>query len=127
MNIDKRVLQYVQLRDEIKKLETEFEEKIAPYKAARDKLGALLLSELNKQQAESIRTMHGTLYKKSHKSASIVDKELFWNFVVEGKRWELIDKRANVQACADYIEEHKELPPGINYTNFITAGVRKST
>lgn len=126
MDVNKRVLQYIKLRDEMKRLKSEFDEKMAPYIKSQEALSKLLLSELAKSNVESMSTLHGTLYKKSHKSASIVDKELFWNFIVENSLWELVDKRANATACADYAEEFKSFPPGINYTNFITAGVRKS-
>jgi hypothetical protein len=126
MDVDKRVGQYIQLRDIIKQMKAKHEAELAPYIQAQEALNKLLLNALNNVKAENMRTKHGTLYKKNNKSASIVDKQAFWDFVVANKLWELVDKRANAQACADYADEHKEFPPGVNYTNFHTAGVRKS-
>ena len=126
MDIDKRVGQYIQLRDKIKEMKARHEAELAPYIQAQDGLNKLLLNALNDLKTENMRTKHGTVYRKNNKSASIVDKELFWNFVVDNKLWELVDKRANAQACADYADEHKTFPPGVNYTNFHTAGVRRS-
>jgi hypothetical protein len=126
MDIHQRVDQYVKLRDEVRRLELEFEEKLAPYKKAKEDLGLLLLQLLDAQNAESVRTLNGTVYKTKKQSVSIKDKEAFWNHVVANEAWELIDKRANVTGCVDYAEEHKTMPPGVNYSAIWTVGVRRA-
>ena len=126
MNVEKRVKEYVELRDEMKRLETEHELKMAPYKKAQQQLRSLLLDHLNNSNVESMKTVYGTAYKIEKKSVSIQDKEAFWDYVVNGELWELIDKRANANAVADHASETGNFPPGLNFTSFYDIGVRKS-
>lgn len=126
MDIDQRVDQFVKLRDIIRKMEAEFEEKIKPYKDTRDQLALALLQMLESTKQESARTVHGTVYKTKKQSVSIADKEAFWDFVVANKDWDLVDKRANVTGCVDFAEKHNAMPPGVNYSSIFTVGVRRS-
>ena len=126
LNVDLRVEQFIQLRDKIKEMEKEHEEALAPYKDLKNKLGALLLQHLNASKVESMRTTNGTVYKTEKRSASIQDKELFWDWVVDRKAWDLIDKRANANAVYEWSQEKGEMPPGLNYSSFNDVGVRRA-
>lgn len=125
-DINKRVEQYVKLRDLIKEKDEAHKVAMAPYRETLEQLNSALLQHLNHIGGESIRTESGTCYKTEKKSATIADRSAFWNHVASGGDWELLDWKANASAVARYIEEHGTLPPGVNFTVTHVVGVRRS-
>jgi hypothetical protein len=126
VDINKRVQQYVKLRDEIKRMDDEHKEKLKPYKDTLEKLNAVLLQHLININGDSVRTEGGTVYRTAKKSASLADPEAFMRFVSANEAWDLLDRKANVTAVADFIEENNETPPGVNFTTTYVVGVRRS-
>lgn len=136
-NIDTRVDQYVKLRDKIRELDEAHKKTIEPYRATLEQLNSALLQHLQSVGAESVRTSAGTVYRTMKQSASIADAEAFWTFVVTTASWDLLDRRANVTGCADFIDrlaKQKETdptvevspPPGVNFNRTYVVGVRRS-
>lgn len=126
VDISKRVEQYIQLRDEIKRREDEHKEKMKPFKEALEKLNGILLDHLNVINGESVKTGSGTVYRTSKKSASLADPDAFMRFVIGNEAWDLLDRKANVTAIADFIEENQSAPPGVNFSTTFIVGVRRS-
>jgi len=125
-DIGTRVAQYVALRALIKTIEDRHKEELKLAKETLAQLNGALLGHLKAIGADNVKTPSGTVYQKTRKSASIADGDLFWQFVEGGQLWDLIDRKANVTAVEAYLEEHKALPPGINYSVMLDVGVRKS-
>jgi hypothetical protein len=125
IDMEKRVGQYVALRDKIKAIKERHSQELAPYNEALDKLGNLLLGALNTTHQDSAKTGAGTVYKTEKKSATIADQAAFRRHVIGSQAWDLIDMKANAPAVAAFIEEHQTPPPGVNYTVHIEVGVRR--
>jgi hypothetical protein len=123
--LEKRTAQYVQLRDEIKRIKEANEEKLAPYKEALETLNTWLLDYLNNTGAKHIATESGTIYRIIRISASLADADVFWKFVLENSAWSLIDRRANVTGVQEYATKEGKLPPGVNLNQYSEAGVRR--
>jgi hypothetical protein len=126
VDINKRVSQYVALRDQIKKLDDEHKEKMKPFKETLEKLNSVLLSHLININGDSVRTDAGTVYRTAKKSASLADPDAFMRFVISEEAWDLLDRKANVTAVADFIEETDTTPPGVNFSSTFVVGVRRS-
>jgi len=125
-DINRRVNQYVRLRDEIKRLDEEHKLKMAPYRETLEGLNGALLHHLNSIGGDSVRTEAGTVYKTEKKSASCADKSAFWAHVVLTGDWELLDWKANATQVAAYIEKNGALPPGVNFNVSHVVGVRRA-
>jgi hypothetical protein len=125
IDLDKRIGQYVALRDKIKTIEEKHKAELAPYKDALGKLGDLMLHHLNSINTDSTKSTSGTVYRTMRKSASIADGDQFRRYVIGSEAFELIDWRANAPAVASFIEENGVAPPGVNYTTTFTVGVRR--
>ncbi len=125
VDISKRVDQYVRLRDLIKTKEDEHKAELKPYKEMLDKLNAVLLDHLNVINGESVRTDTGTVYRTEKKSASLADPDAFMRYVIGNEAWDLLDRKANVNAVADFIEENDLAPPGVNFSTTYVVGVRR--
>ena len=122
-----RVAQYVKLRDLIKDKEKEFKENLAPYKKALEDLNSVLLNHLNQVGANSVNTEEGTVYRTEKNSASLADPAAFMEYVIANEAYDLMDRKANVTACAEFMKEHNMLPPGVNFSSAYIVGVRRPT
>lgn len=125
VNINKRVEQYVALRDRIKQLDDEHKEKMKPFRETLEKLNGVLLGHLNEIEVNSVNTDAGTVYRTEKKSASLADPAAFMRFVIDNEAWDLLDRKANVTAVADFIEEQSTTPPGVNFSTRFEVGVRR--
>lgn len=124
-NFEKRVGQYVALRDKIKAITDQHKEQLAPYKELLDKLNTELLGHLNTVGGDSVATPAGTVYRTDRKSASIQDMTAFWTYVVSQGDFDMVDKKANPTAVEDYIKKNNASPPGVNFTVQHVVGVRR--
>lgn len=124
-DINKRIGQYVHLRDHIKKLDEEHKTKMQPFKETLAQLNDALLAHLNTIHADSASSEAGTVYRTAKSSASIADMTAFWDHVVNNNEWDLLDRKANVTAVEDYIAEHNAPPPGVNFNKMFVVGVRR--
>lgn len=125
-SIDELVDQYVRLRDKIKEVEDAHKEKLKNAKEHLETLNNTLLERLNKLGGESVKTKHGTVYRTTKRSASIVDGDTFRQFVIGNEAFDLVDWRANANAVDDFIKDQKAPPPGVNFSTHYTVGVRRS-
>lgn len=127
VTVEKRVSQYIQIRDKIKELNTAHEESIKPLVDLQNSLTGWLQSFLEQAGADSIKTSNGTCYSTTRYSASLADPEVFMKFVKDNNNFDLMDRKANVTAVRDYVEEHGALPPGVNLSSIKTVGVRRAS
>jgi len=124
--IDKRVAQFVQLRDKIAELEEMHKDQLKPFKAAKERLVGEMLEFLDKTGQKSAKTAEGTVTATVRHTASCSDPDAFIDFVRENDAYELIDRRANATACRDYADEHGALPPGVKISSMRTVGVTRA-
>jgi hypothetical protein len=125
--VDKRVAQYIQIRNKLKEIDKEYDDKRKPFVELQNMLSGWLQSFLEKSGSESVRTASGTCYQSTRYTASLADPEAFMNFVIANQQFDLLDRKANATACRDWAEEHKNLPPGVNMSAVKTVGVRAPT
>ncbi len=125
IDFDKRVGQYVQLRTKIKQIKDKQAEELKPYNEALEALNNLLLAHLISTNTDSASSSSGTVYKSAKETASISDAAAFWTYVVTQANFDLLDKRANLTAVKDHIEQHKQPPPGVNFNSRAVVGVRR--
>jgi hypothetical protein len=123
---EKRVAQFVALRDEIKRMDDAYAESKRPFLEMKERLEAELLKNLQETNSEGIRTKAGTVYISTRDSASLEDPEAFMKYVIENNAFDLMDRKANTTAVRDFIEEHHAPPPGAKFSSRQTVGVRRS-
>lgn len=121
----KRIDQLVQVKDKIKALDDEHEERLKPYKEMRDKLERLILGHLLESNAKNISTDFGTASVLHRKSASLEDPQAFMDYVIKNEAWDLIDRKANAKAVEDFIHSNNSPPPGCKFSDALTLGLRR--
>lgn len=125
--VDKRVQQYIQVRDEIQKRNKAHDEAMKPLVDLQNMLTGWMQDFLEQSGADSIKTAHGTCYTSTRYSASLADPEAFMRYVKENNHWDLLDRKANVTACKEYVAEHGAAPAGVNMSAIKTIGVRRAS
>lgn len=123
---EKRVGQFVKVRDKIKEISDRHKVELEPLTSLQGELTAWLTERLETVGAESVRTKEGTAYSTTRYTASLADPQVFMDFVKANDLFDLLDRKANATAVRDYVEEHKALPPGVNLSAIRTVGVRRA-
>ncbi len=123
--VDKRIEQYVAIRDRLKEMKDKYEESCAPLKAMQDQLSGWLQDFLETSGSESIRTKHGTCFASTRYTASLADPQAFMDYVIQNQEFDLLDRKANATAVRAFVEENGNLPPGCNLSALRTVGVRR--
>lgn len=122
---EKRVSQYVQVRDLLRAMDDAHEKRRKQYVEILETLSGLLQSFMDANSIQNLKTKGGTCYVSVKHTASLADPDAFMKFVVENKQFDLLDRRANATAVRAFVEEHKTLPPGCNTNTIRTLGVRR--
>jgi len=125
-DMGKRIKQCIELRDKIKAIKKKHTEELKPYIEVQDQLEGMLLSWLNSMNSKNVATEHGTAYITTRNSATVADMEAFWAFVQEKQAYDLIDKRANAPAVAEFVEANGTAPPGVNFRMMQDVNVRRA-
>lgn len=126
--VEKRIQQFVLMRDKLKEIDEAHEKTRAPYALALEKLKGSITEFLTTAGVESVKTQFGTAYVSIKRNASLEDPDAFMRHVIGTEGWDLLDRRANTKACEAFAEENKgELPPGVKVTSITTVGVRRAS
>ena len=123
---NKLVETYVKIRDLKASKTKQFKEEIAKFDEALDKLDARLLTYLSNANAESIRTDAGTFFKTTKTSATVADWDSLLGYILANDAYHMLEKRVAKQAVAEFKEEKNDLPPGVNWREVLSIGVRRS-
>jgi hypothetical protein len=124
--IDKRVAQFVLIRDEIDAIKERHKIELAEYESLKQKLIGEMLAFLDRTGQESAKTAEGTVRVTVRHTAVCTDPDEFMEFVFTNNLRDLIDRRANALACRDYAVEKGNLPPGVKINSMRTVGVTRA-
>lgn len=128
VDMELRTEQFIKLRDKKAQLEERHKEELAPIKEMMEALKAVLSQGMDALNVESVKTACGTVSFTSKASASVSDMDAFWAYIVTTGQFELLDKKANVTAVKEHIENNQgNPPPGVNFNVFRDVGVRRPT
>lgn len=125
-NVDELVDRYIKLRDTIKAADDAHKKKTEQARAYLDTLNGKLLERLNAVGGDAVKTPHGTVYRTTRRSASIADGDVFRTYIIDNGAFDIVDWRANANAVDDFIKDKGSAPPGVNYSETFTVGVRRS-
>jgi hypothetical protein len=117
---------YIELRDKKTELSAAYKKKVAGLDAALDQLEAILLEKLNEIGMDSAKGSTGTVYKSKRTSATVADWDYVLDHIQKNELWNMLEKRVSKQAVEQYVEEHGDLPPGINWREELVVNIRRS-
>ncbi len=129
MKIGELVETYVKLRDRKAERKAQYEQDVAKLDLAMQKIEVRLLDHFNETGSESVRTDSGTAYKSIKTSASIADRDSWFSWVLADpdERMTFVEARCSKKAVDEYVAEHGDLPPGVNYSQVAQVNIRRSS
>jgi len=127
VDVEKRVGQFVMLRDMKAALKEKHDSEMKPINDTMEMIKDELKVALNSVNADNMKTGSGTVSLNTKYSASAADIDMFWAWVVTQAAFDMLDKKPNVTAIREYVEQHGVAPPGVNFSSFQDIGVRRAT
>lgn len=125
LTIDAAIEAYIKLRDKRKQIEVAAETQINAIKEAQIKLAGWMKEQADAQGLTQLKSLHGTIFWKPVDFAQVQDWDAVRDFIVQNEFWDMLEHRVSKTAVRAYIEEHKQIPPGVNYGTRLEANVRK--
>lgn len=122
------IAKYIELRDSRSARKRTYEQEDEQDKTRMEKIEIELLSRMNTNGTDSIASReHGTVYRKTQTSCTVADRETFFNeFVLPYEAFDFLEARASKTLVEQYKQEHGVVPPGLNWSEIVTVGVRRS-
>jgi len=124
---DELVRAFVELRKVVKEIEDRHKQELAKPLRLKELLTAELLEGLASTGQEMARTQYGTVSAAVRVTPSCSDPNLFIAYVREHDAYELMDRRPNGTACAEFAKAHGQLPPGVKVSQVRYVNVRAAT
>lgn len=125
LDVEQCVKTFLMLREQREVTKDRWENRDAVLKSAQDLITAALGVFMQAHKQDGLNTKYGTVFTSSQSAARIADRDAFLSFLKEKDLWELATVSANKATVTTYIEEHEELPPGIDYSRRQVVQVRR--
>lgn len=127
LNVDQVVAAYMKLRQQKEALEASIKEEVGVIKDKMTKMEAWIKEQADAQGVTSFKTKHGTAFLSTSDYANVADWDAVLTFIQDVGAFDMLEKRVSKIAVRGYIEEHKAVPPGINYGTKLEVQIRKPT
>ena len=125
MKMEEVVGAYLKLRNKKEAIEGAVKEEVKAIKEKMVKLEAYIKKEADEQGVTSFKTGSGTAFVTTTDFAQVADWDAILGFIRKNEAWDMLEKRVAKNAIRGYIDEHKEVPNGVNYGTRIDINVRK--
>lgn len=127
LTVDQVIEGYMKLRLKKEAAEAKVKAELATISQQMDKLEAWLQQQAEAQGVTSFKTPHGTAFLQTVDFANVADWDATLKFIRDNEAFDMLERRVSKSAVRAYIDEAKQVPPGINYGTRINVNVRKPT
>lgn len=127
LTVDQVVAAYIKLRDKKESMEAAVKEQTKEIKAKMEKLELWLREQADAQGVTSFKTKAGTAFMTTTDFANVADWDAVLNFIRTNDAFDMLEKRVSKNAVRSYIDQHKEVPAGVNYGTRLEVNVRRPT
>lgn len=120
------IAMYLKLRQRKEDLESQIKDDIKKVKSKMDKIESWLKAKADSEGVTNFKANGvGTAFLTTTDYASVSDWDSTLDFIKEHDAYEMLERRVAKKAVREYIEEHKQVPPGITYGTRVNVNVRK--
>ena len=123
---DQLIAYYVSIRDAKEKANEAFKKETERMNEALAKLEGILQEKLDELGLESFNSAAGTAYSKVRNSATVKDRDTFYQWCVDNDELGAIDIKANAKAVRELLDNGVDVP-GVKFTSMRTIGVRRKS
>lgn len=127
IDMETAVQRYLELRDLKEKIDKAAKARTVELDRKMEVLERWFAMKSEQEGVESWRTDFGTAYFGEVDFCSVGDWDEVLEYAVNNDALDILHKGVNKTAIRGFIEEHDELPPGVNYGKRRRLYVRKPT
>jgi len=129
VDVEQLVEVYLNIRGERERILRDYEAQDRALKEDLSTVEGMMLDICKQVNADSIRTQHGTVIRKTNERFYCQDWDNFRKFVLENEAVELLERRIHQGNFKQFMEEHEGdgLPPGVNVMREFAISVRKKS
>jgi hypothetical protein len=115
INTDDLVAAYVAIRDQKQDIKRQMELQVKELDEQLEEISKALLEICESNQAESIRTAHGTISRTVKTDYWTSDWDSMYRFIRDHDAFNLLHKRINQTSMKQFLEENPDIhPEGLN-------------
>ena len=107
------------------KSKAEFALLAKPTLSRMELIETVLKGRLIERGAKSVSTDSGTAYKTVVSTVQVKDWAAFLQYVIDGKEWHLLERRASKSEIVAITDGGDELPPGLAMAQKVNLNVKK--
>lgn len=122
--VDEVISKYLDLREQIEKIEADHKAKTAPLKSAMEGIEKYLLALSNKTGQTQFGTERGTAFLSTVTACKVSDWEATKKYIQDHGAFHLLNKAVNKTAVGEFIEQHAVPPPGVEWVKMREIKVR---
>lgn len=127
MDMNALVRAHLKIRDARREIAKEFEAKDSELKEKQHRLEMAMLSHLNDNNMDSVRTDAGTFYRQENITPAGADWQAFYDWVKDNDAFDALERRIKKGFIKEYMEEHDgDMPPGVTVHKEHVIRVRRS-
>lgn len=119
---------YLKLKGVKDALKKKHQVEMAPINDQLNTCAMWIHKQLQEQGITSFRAADGkgTAYLSVETAVTVQDWDAIMAWITETNSWPMLEKRVSAAVVKDYIESHKEIPPGLKVTAETVVHIRKS-
>ena len=126
MKVDDVIGAYRTLREKKEEIVARHKEELAPINDQMLKCLAWIQQQLQSQGLTNFKGQSGIAFLQTDTSVTVQDREAFFSWVKDNDLFQMLDARASKSVVMDYINQFKEIPPGLGVNSEQTVHIRKS-
>lgn len=126
MTVAQMTEKYLALRKKKQAIQDRHKQELAPFNEILNRLGNLILAELNAAGVNSMASAEGTVYKSVETSVTVKDWPATLSYIQQNQAWDLLEARVAKTAAVTIVQETQAPIPGVNIAQEIVLRVRSS-
>lgn len=126
MDNEKMVKAYLNLRDARTALSREFDEADAKLKSKQELLESHMLTFLNANKMDSVKTGLGTFYRQTEIKPAGADWQAIYDYIRDNDAFEMLERRIKKTFVQEYMDANDgAIPPGVTVHREYVVRVRR--
>ena len=127
MDINNVIDTYVKLREQKDIIQAEADEKIEKINDSLHKMEGWLKIKLDELGLTQFKAESGTVFLSTVDFCNVEDWALVLNYIIQNKKFDLLERRVSKLAIKQILAAKKDLPPGVKYVTMVKPVVRRAS
>ena len=125
ITMDQIIAQYMKFREQKSAIQKRAKEQTDALDEKMGKMESWIKLRAQQDGVTSFKTPHGTAFLTTVDFANVADWDAALQFIKDTDAYDMLERRVSKTAVRGYIDENKEVPPGITYGTKLEVNVRK--